>query len=171
MCNDFCSQFPRSTTLDNFTSSSSFPSPAAFSRPAYYAILSARVHLHTIGYSYRFSTLIVPTPPATRSASPSVLLQLKQQTERDSGTDILVPELLPVGLAQSARITSRRTRFTLQAWHLVERFERFERSRWKQLISFNYRCSMHINLVGVVSLLSLCQLGNLSPCVATIQKT
>lgn len=112
-----------------------------------------------------------PHPPPLEVLLPQCYYRWNNRRRGGSGTDILVPELLPVGLAQSARITSRRTRFTLQAWHLVERFERFERSRWKQLISFNYRCSMHINLVGVVSLLSLCQLGNLSPCVATIQKT
>lgn len=98
-----------------------FPSPHTPSRPAYYAIFSARVHLHTIGYSYRFSTLIAyvvnpPPHPIPSIKCFSVLLQVKQQTDRGGQTDILVP----VGLAVCAGLLEEHdSRFRHGIWSSV----------------------------------------------------
>lgn len=107
-----------------------FPSPHTPSRPAYYAIFSARVHLHTIGYSYRFSTLIayVVNPslhPLVPSASQCYYRWNNRQRRKDRHTR--------ASRTGSLRGSSRRTRFTLQAWHLAERFELVE-SNWSALI-------------------------------------
>lgn len=96
------------------------PSPLPPSRPAYYAIFSARVHLHTIGYSYRFSTLIayVVNPPRHPIPLYQVLLSAitGETTDRGGQRDILVP----VGLAVCAGLLEEHdSRFRHGIWSSV----------------------------------------------------